>query len=289
MTNFRRQRAQRLLQATAAVLVAAGLLAAASAARAEVHDVTVNSNFFAPNDLSIQQGDTVRWTYEGSPGSGCGPYGACGPGEGEGAAHSVASDDGSFGSGAPASSFVFEHVFDEAGEYRYHCEQHSQPGQDIDTFMNGRIVVESSHNQPSFRINAGLNDAWFDPETAGQGFFVTVFPDIGQMFVAWFTYDVERPPDSVTAELGDAGHRWITAFGPYADDQAVLDIEITTGGVFDAAQPEPVQHLDGTLTLEFTGCDAGTVSYDIPSLGLQGNVPIQRIAGDNLPLCEAAN
>jgi len=68
-----------------------------------------------------------------------------------------------------------------------------------------------------FQINAGLNDAWYDPETAGQGFLITVFPDIGQMFLAWFTYDVERPGEGVTAQLGEPGHRWLTAQGPYAD------------------------------------------------------------------------
>lgn len=288
MTNFRRQRAHRLMQAALAALVLAVLLATATAVCAEIHDVTVNDNFFSPNDLTIQQGDSVRWTRTDSGGS-CDPYYGCGPGEGGGSAHTVSSDDGHFSSGAPAPEFVFEVTFDEPGEYRYFCEQHSQAGRDIDTFMNGRIVVESSHNEPSFLINAGLNDAWFNPETGGQGFFVTVFPDIGQMFVAWFTYEVERPPDSVSAQLGDAGHRWITAFGPYADDQAVLDIEITTGGVFDAAEPEPAQRLDGTLTLEFTGCNAATVTYEIPSIGLSGSVPIQRLANDNLPHCEAAN
>ena len=29
-----------------------------------------------------------------------------------------------------------------------------------------------------FVINSGLNDAWYYPETDGQGFFITVFPDL---------------------------------------------------------------------------------------------------------------
>ena len=58
-----------------------------------------------------------------------------------------------------------------------------------------------------FQINAGLNDAWYDPATAGQGFLIAVFPEISQMFVAWFTFDIERPPQDVTAMLGDPGHR----------------------------------------------------------------------------------
>ena len=52
-------------------------------------------------------------------------------------------------------------------------------------------------------INPGMADAWFDPSTAGQGFLITVFPDREELFVAWFTYDTERPPENVTQ--GTAG------------------------------------------------------------------------------------
>jgi hypothetical protein len=138
-----------------------------------------------------------------------------------------------------------------------------------------------------FQINAGLNDAWFNPATGGQGFFVSVFPDIGQIFLAWFTYDTERPPGDAQALLGEPGHRWLTAFGAYTNNKAVLDIEITQGGVFDSPEPRPTQDLDGTITLEFSGCNAGTVTYDIPSIGIQGVVPIERIALDNVPFCES--
>jgi hypothetical protein len=138
-----------------------------------------------------------------------------------------------------------------------------------------------------FQINAGLNDAWKNPATPGQGFFVNVFPDIGQVFLAWFTYDTERPAGSATANIGEPGHRWLTAFGPYADNQAVLDIEITQGGVFNAANPAPAQHLDGTVILDFSDCNSGTITYDIPSIGRQGVIPIQRISSDNTPACEA--
>jgi uncharacterized membrane protein len=138
-----------------------------------------------------------------------------------------------------------------------------------------------------FQINAGLNDAWMNPDTPGQGFFVNVFPDVGRVFLAWFTYDTERPADSATANIGEPGHRWLTAFGPYADNQAVLDIEITQGGVFNAANPAPSQHLDGTVILEFSSCNAGTVTYDIPSIGRQGVIPIQRTSNDNVAACES--
>ena len=140
----------------------------------------------------------------------------------------------------------------------------------------------------NFGINAGLADAWFNPLTNGQGFLITVFPRIGQMFVAWFTYDIERPTDDIEAILGDPGHRWLTAIGPYAGDTATLTIYVTEGGVFDASDP-PANNDgigDGTLSIEFADCTKGLVTYEIPSLGLSGEIPIQRITDDNVALCE---
>jgi len=141
-----------------------------------------------------------------------------------------------------------------------------------------------------FLINAGLNDAWFNPVTAGQGFFISIYPGIKKVFLAWFTYDVERPPASVTALLGEPGHRWLTAFGDYVDDTAELVIELTQGGVFDQTNPKAVtENGYGTMTLEFADCREGLISYDIPSLGLSGEIPIRRIAEDNVELCEDLN
>jgi formylglycine-generating enzyme required for sulfatase activity len=141
----------------------------------------------------------------------------------------------------------------------------------------------------TFQINNGINDAWYDPATAGQGLLITVFPVIEQMFLAWFTYDTERPPEDVTAILGEPGHRWLTAQGPYAGDTATLKISVTEGGVFDAAEPpastDPAG--DGTMTIEFSDCSQGLVSYQITSLGISGQIPIQRITDDNVSLCES--
>jgi plastocyanin len=140
-----------------------------------------------------------------------------------------------------------------------------------------------------FLINEGLNDAWFNPATPGQGILIAVFPDIMQMFVAWFTYDTERPPGDVTAILGGPGQRWLTAQGPIVGDTANLTIFLTVGGVFDAATPPATTDPagDGTMTVEFASCSEGLVTYEITSLGISGEIPIERIALDNVPLCES--
>jgi len=134
-------------------------------------------------------------------------------------------------------------------------------------------------------INAGLNDAWFNLATDGQGFLIIVFPEIKEVFMAWFTYDTERPPADVAANLGEPGHRWLTAQGEYEENVAELILYATSGGVFDSQEPDPVTEPYGEIMLEFSTCNAGTVTYDITSINRQGVVPIERITLDNVSLC----
>ncbi len=146
--------------------------------------------------------------------------------------------------------------------------------------------VTVSSAQPSFQINAGLNDVWYYPVTTGQGFFITVFPQLGYVSLSWFTYDTVRPDTSVTANLGEPGHRWLNAVGQYAGNQAVLNISYASGGLFDSDTPV-TEINDGTIILTFSDCNNGTVEYDIPSINQQGTVPIQRVVSDNIAQCES--
>jgi len=147
-------------------------------------------------------------------------------------------------------------------------------------------VVKLPNITPPFSMNAGLNDAWFNPVTNGQGFFITVFPNLSVVSLAWFTYDTTLPDTGATANLGDPGHRWITALGSIDGNQSVMDISVASGGIFDT--PTDIENESiGTITLSFEDCNKGTLDYDIPSIGRQGTIPIQRVANDNATLCEA--
>jgi hypothetical protein len=157
---------------------------------------------------------------------------------------------------------------------------------EIEPWDAGTTVLWSLFDEFPFRISGGISDAWYDPESSGQGFFITVAEATQTIFMAWMTYDTERPDGSASAVLGDPGHRWLTAQGSYVDDTAVLEITITEGGIFDAGSPAPERRQDGTLKLEFSSCVAGSVSYEIPSIGRQGVVPIRRISQDNVASCE---
>jgi len=148
------------------------------------------------------------------------------------------------------------------------------------------LVMTDISRIDNFVMNAGLNDAWFNPVTSGQGFFVTVFPNLQSVSLSWFTFDTELPADDASANLGDPGHRWLTAIGPLDGNRSEMQVYITSGGLFDnGAAVENVE--DGTIILTFDDCASGTVEYDIPSIDQQGSVPIQRVAADNQALCEA--
>jgi peptidyl-prolyl cis-trans isomerase A (cyclophilin A) len=155
------------------------------------------------------------------------------------------------------------------------------------TAISRKDVTPAPEN---FVMNAGLNDAWFNPITNGQGFLITVFPDLNLVSMAWFTYDTDLPAEDDTANLGSPGHRWLSAIGTINGDTAVMNIELTSGGLFDTAseiQRTDPPGSDGTITLSFADCSSGLVEYDITSIDRQGSVPIQRVAGDNIALCEA--
>jgi hypothetical protein len=148
-------------------------------------------------------------------------------------------------------------------------------------------IVASEYGTP---FNSGMNDAWYDPTTDGQGFFITVFPDLGFVSLAWFTYDTVLPPEDATANLGDPGHRWITALGLITGSRIVMNIDITSNGIFN--ESTVIEHTDpagsdGTIILTFNGCNSATVEFDITSINRQGTIPIKRVANDNIVVCEA--
>jgi len=161
-----------------------------------------------------------------------------------------------------------------------------------DGYDNWQVVVEteSVRECPEFNINAGLNDAWYNAATSGQGFFINVFPGLGLMFMAWFTYDSERPDEGLMANPGEPGHRWLTAFGEYAGNSAVLNVELTFGGEFNSVVPVPKQSPDyGTVSIKFCDCNNATLTYDLPSSELAGQIDITRVVDDNVALCEMLN
>jgi hypothetical protein len=65
-----------------------------------------------------------------------------------------------------------------------------------------------------------------------------------------------------------------------------MNIELTQGGIFDSAVPMPTQENYGTIEIQFSDCENGLLTYNIPSAGVAGSIPMSRIALDNVARCE---
>jgi plastocyanin len=83
--------------------------------------VKVSSFQFTPKLLTVAPGTTVEWVNEGGR-------------------HSVVADDGSFKSDVLKQGDKYEHKFNKAGTFAYHCEFHGDKG---GKDMAGKIVVKA--------------------------------------------------------------------------------------------------------------------------------------------------
>jgi PKD repeat protein len=198
----------------------------------------------------------------------------------------IASQSWNFDDGGSSSARNPAHSYAAAGTYSVSLTATDNDG--AQDSINRNVTV-SEAPADIILINSGMTDAWFNPLTDGQGMLIIVWDNIKYVFMAWFTFDTERPSPDVEAILGEPGHRWLTAAGPFDGDTATLSVYLSSGGVFDSAQPPVVtdQTPIGTATIKWTGCNAATLTYDIPSLELMGEIPIERIVLENVPLCEA--
>ncbi|MFB6074418.1 MAG: halocyanin domain-containing protein [Haloarculaceae archaeon] len=139
---------------------------------------------FDPPAVMVSPGTTVRWTWTG-----------------QGGAHNVVADDGSFQSGSPVAEAgtTFEHTFEETGIHKYYCQPHKPLG------MKGAVVVRESGGG-----GGGGSQGPTGPPSP---------PDYGGWFddVSNFDGTVSRlDQDTVTVTVGAQGNGGNLAFGPPA-------------------------------------------------------------------------
>ena len=104
---------------------------------AATHDVLIVGFAFSPATVTIDTGDTVRWT------------------EKDGAFHTSTSDTGLWDSGGLAQDASFSFKFNAPGNYPYHCEPHP--------FMTGSVTVKAGVNSPpSVSVDSPTNNAAFN-------------------------------------------------------------------------------------------------------------------------------
>ncbi|MCF6300449.1 MAG: peptidylprolyl isomerase [Proteobacteria bacterium] len=151
------------------------------------------------------------------------------------------------------------------------------------------LIDEIVELDSEFVINAGLSGAWYNAATGGQGEMIEVYPELGKVFFAMFTYDTEQPDGAITSVIGDPGHKWFSAFGDYSGDTVVLDVRVTSGGLFNDSESTVSTTLSGsygTMTIVFHDCSNATMTFEFFGSLITGEVELIRLASDNVPLCE---
>ena len=106
---------------------------------------------------------------------------------------------------------------------------------------SGNVCDESAQKSAisieAVDINTGMDGSWFNPATAGQGFFIDTHPDPeggNFIFVSWFTYGNDTA----------SGQHWLTAQGSFDGSIAEIDVFETTGGSFDDPQAPGTTNVD---------------------------------------------
>ena len=136
---------------------------------------------------------------------------------------------------------------------------------------------------PSFHltangINPGLNGAWFNPATGGQGFQFDFAPRNGNyVYIGWYTYALNG-----TASSGLSGQRWYSIQGNYTPGlRSVQNLAIweSTGGRFNAALPAATHVQVGTADLLFTSCTTAQLTYRIPGRPVRA-IALSRLVGE---------
>jgi len=130
-----------------ALFLLVGFLVNSATAQTTV-DVTASSGAFTPTDVTIDVGDTVRWT------STSGTHNV------NGTTMTFPSNPESFGN-ALSTGWVYEYVFSTAGNYDYRCDAHFTSG------MTGTVTVVpvSGINEDLEEVNTVVSNIYPVPSS----------------------------------------------------------------------------------------------------------------------------
>lgn len=132
------------------------------------------------------------------------------------------------------------------------------------------LMLLSIGSTRAFAVDGSYSGNWFNPQQSGHGIVLEVISPTRALF-NWYVYD------------GAGNQVWLSADGTITGNRIDAQVGITGGmhfGTFDPAQYHIT--LWGTASLEFTSCDAATLSWNSTytangfSYG-SGSVPLQRL------------
>lgn len=129
----------------------------------------------------------------------------------------------------------------------------------------------------------GVGGLWFNPDRAGEGFFIEVADVAGQptLVASWFTYD-------------NGDQMWLVGSAAIPDQATSVSVPVSItrgtsfGDAFDAADVDSTPW--GTLAFRFPTCNTGVVEYD-SALGFDaGSINLVRLTKPVVGVtCDKAN
>jgi len=130
------------------------------------------------------------------------------------------------------------------------------------------LYLQQSGNATGFTIGASMSGSWYNPAESGHGIMLDLL-DGGGAWMCWFAFDLAGNP------------AWICASGTVSGDTIEFPAAFTvTGGKFPPLfDPSNVGTAPwGSITIKFTGCNAGTMQWTTSAPGFQsGSMPLARI------------
>ncbi|MCG6118483.1 MAG: hypothetical protein MEQ07_09870 [Aquimonas sp.] len=130
----------------------------------------------------------------------------------------------------------------------------------------GYTVKSELAEPPAFAIGEGIDGAWFDPAMPGQGVYVDVLGDSGQLAFAWFTW-------GEGAEVGEK--LWLTGLGPIEGARVEAQVFNSEGGGFLSNRPVESTPI-GTAALEFDNCNRARMRVSLQGRA-PAEIPLQRV------------
>lgn len=124
--------------------------------------------------------------------------------------------------------------------------------------------------QSSTSVDGYMSGNWYDPVRSGQGIQLEITDQNNTALAVWFVFGP------------DGGQNWIYAQGTYDTTKATVTLPATmkTGARFPPLfKPSDVQTTSwGTITLAFTDCNNGTLSWNstFPGYGI-GSMTLSRL------------
>lgn len=172
----------------------------------------------------------------------------------------------------------------DRAQFSYHFDPDENDGLSGLVTLSRLVPADTCNDAPAAMplaaIGEGIDGAWYEPASSGQGLVFDAITEADTLFATWFTYDPEGAADDVHKQ------HWFTLQGPLGTGEpSTLAIIRTIGGSLSERATANSQQV-GVATLVRLGCDRLQLNYQFadsdiagPFRGLSDSHELLRLGG----------